>query len=84
MANPTENPRIREIRGIRDPLARAREAQALIDRGRQTIADAQRIRDEAIREARDRGNYTRETLADLVGTTKHIVVTALRRRGKHN
>jgi hypothetical protein len=76
----SDNPRIREIRGIRDPLARARESQALIERGRQTITEAQEIRDEAIREVRGKlgSRKTIDEIAQYIGAKRNVVVDALR------
>jgi hypothetical protein len=76
----SDNPRIREIQGLRDPRARAREFQALIERGRQTIAEAQQGRDEAIREIRGKlGNTdTIDEIAQYIGAKRNVVVDALR------
>ncbi len=78
----SENSKIREIYGLRDPLARAREFQAFIDQGRAAIVEAQEGRDEAIREVRGKlGNAkTIDEIAAAIGAKRNIVVDAIRKR----
>jgi hypothetical protein len=54
----SEDARITALRGIPDPLDRAEAAQRLIVAGRGVIQAAERVRDNAIREARKPGNGT--------------------------
>ena len=75
-----DNPKLREIRAIKDPVERAREAQAFIDRGRRAIDDAQGIRNDAIREARGTTRLTVDAIAEAIKARRNVVVDALRVR----
>lgn len=76
----SEDARITALRRIPNPIDRAEAAQRLIVTGRSVIQAAERVRDDAIREARKPGNGTIDQLADAIGTRRNIVVDALRNR----
>lgn len=67
------------LRGIADPLERAKQSQAWITRGRAAIGEAQQVRDAAIREAH-RSSGTIDEIAEHIGAKRNVVVHALRSR----
>ncbi len=75
----SENPKITALRGVPDPRARARQAQAFITQGETTLREARQVRDDAIRAAHTDGD-TIDTIAAQVGVRRNIVVDACRRR----
>jgi GTP-sensing pleiotropic transcriptional regulator CodY len=79
-ATTSDNPTVARIRGIPDPVARAAAAQTFIVNGRRTLRAVERVRDDAIREARQPGRVTIDQLANQVGARRNVVVTALRNR----
>jgi hypothetical protein len=74
----SENASITRLRGVTDPLARAKECEEYLTRGREVLAVAQQMRDEAIREARRNGAGTVDQIAAHIGVKRNIVVDALR------
>jgi hypothetical protein len=78
----SEDPRIRALRGVGDPLARARDAQRFIGNGEELIAQARTIRDEAIREHRSKLGVAKtiDEIAQYIGAKRNVVVDALRGR----
>jgi GTP-sensing pleiotropic transcriptional regulator CodY len=74
------NPRIAVLQAIADPLERAAECQTTIIRGRETLAEAERLRTEAIRLSRENTSLTVDAIAAKVGVRRNVVVEALRRR----
>lgn len=74
----SEDERITALRGIADPVERARAAQHFINSGRNILREAERVRDAAIREARRPGNGTIDQLADSIKVRRNVVVDALR------
>lgn len=78
-----ENPKVKAVREIADPVRRAAAAQAFIKNGRLTIGAMEEVRDEALREARNPPRQdTIDQLAAKVGCGRHVVVDANRRRGR--
>lgn len=77
----SENPKIMTLGRIADPIERAAATQIFIERGRQTLRAAERLRDAAIREARSNGDprVTIDQLAQRICVKRNIVVDALRR-----
>lgn len=73
-----ESPKIVELRGIADPLLRAAGCQAFILYAREAVRAAERLRDEAIREARTKTRPTVDVIAEAVGAKRNVVVNALR------
>lgn len=73
----SEDPQIQEMLGLTDPLARARRCEEYLGRWRAMLAEAQRLRDASIREARSPGS-TIDGIAAAVGVKRNIVVNALR------
>lgn len=76
----SENEKVAALLRIADPEERAAAAQLFIVNGRATIQFAERVRDQAIREARQPGQRTIDQLAARIGTRRNIVVDALRER----
>lgn len=74
----SENGPVTRLRGIADPLERAAAAQTFIVNGRQTLRAAERVRDDAIRQAREISNGTIDDLAGQIGARRNVVVDALR------
>lgn len=77
----SEDPRIRALRTIPDPLARARDAQRFVGNGEQLISQAREIRDEAIREVRSKLGIVKtvDEIAAAIGAKRNIVVDAVRK-----
>jgi predicted transcriptional regulator len=74
-----ENPRIAEFRAIKDPTDRARRCQEFLVNGRETIKSVERLRDDAIREARATADRpTVDALTKAIGVKRNVVVNALR------
>lgn len=81
----SENPKIAALIAIADPVERAAAAQRFIMNGRVTIRSAERVRDDAIREARQPGQRTTiDQLADQIGARRNVVVDALRGERTNN
>lgn len=74
----SENEKIAALLRITNPVDRAAAAQRFIANGRATLRDAERVRDQAIREARQPGQGTIDQLAEQIGTRRNVVVDALR------
>jgi hypothetical protein len=74
-----ESPRIAALRKIADPAERAKECQTFIVYGRETVKAAERLRDDAIREARAKPERpTVDGLTKVIGVKRNVVVNALR------
>lgn len=74
----SENEKIAALLRIADPEERAAAAQLFIVNGRTTIRSAERVRDEAIREARQPRLRTIDQLAERIGARRNVIVDALR------
>lgn len=79
MVSMAENPKITEFRGYADPVERAKICQQFLTNGRATIRAVEKLRDDAIREARGKPKSpTVDALALAVGVKRNVVVNALR------
>jgi uncharacterized membrane protein YccC len=77
----SENAIVAAARGISDPAERAKHCQAFLANGRETIRQMQRLRDDAIREARAARHphaRTVEGFAEFIRAKRNVVVDALR------
>lgn len=72
------NPRAAELAAIKDPVERAARCQEFLTVGRETIRQVERIRDGAIREAREARRGTIDQLADAIKAKRNVIVNALR------
>ncbi|MDG4791989.1 hypothetical protein O7626_39945 [Micromonospora sp. WMMD1102] len=79
----SENGIVKAAAGIADPAVRARHCQEFLVNGRATIREMERLRDDAIREARAARHPEAKTvnrLAEFIRTRRNVVVDALRHR----
>jgi hypothetical protein len=73
-----ENANVAALRRIADPVARAAACQVFIANGRETIRAAEQLRNDAIRDARQHGASTVDSLAAAIKVRRNVVVDALR------
>lgn len=67
------------MKGVRDPLERARLCQQFLDNGERTLDQVRVVRDDAIRAERARNPLVpRNVLAESIGVRLNVVVDALR------
>ncbi len=79
---PAEDPVVVRLEAIQDPVERATAAQFFLTNGRQTLARVERLRDQAIRQARKNQTITIDQLAARMKAGRHIVVDACREKKK--
>lgn len=74
-----KNPTVAKLEAIEDPVERAAACQTFLTNGKDTIRQVERLRTEAIRQARKQpGALTIDQLAGRLHAGRHIVVDALR------
>lgn len=74
-----KNPTVAKLEAIEDPVERAAAAQTFLTNGKDTIRQVERLRTQAIRQARTQPQaLTIDQLAARMKAGRHIVVDALR------